>query len=204
MWCTEIGSSSLPFNKEISKSHRRSNELGFKHSYSNWYHGLAQTWRPGESGAFERLETFCALHLADYPKLRNRPDLFGTSRLSPHLHFGEISPKRIVAAALVATQSGGEAFLRELIWREFSYYLLYHFPSLPERALNARFEVFPWQRNETSLAAWQQGRTGIPLVDAGMRKLWQTGWMHNRVRMIVASFLTKNLLISWQEGMRWF
>ncbi|MCX8050092.1 MAG: DNA photolyase family protein [Methylohalobius sp.] len=169
-----------------------------------WYRGLAESWRPGEAGAIQALKAFCAHNLAGYARLRDRPDLMATSRLSPYLRFGEISPKRIVAAVLAAAQGGGEAFLRELIWREFSYYLLYHFPYLPEKPLDARFEAFPWQRNAPWLVAWQRGQTGIPLVDAGMRELWQTGWMHNRVRMVVASFLTKNLLISWQEGARWF
>nr|BAL54391.1 deoxyribodipyrimidine photo-lyase [uncultured Gammaproteobacteria bacterium] len=168
-----------------------------------WYRGLAQTWRPGEAGALARLEAFRSGPLAEYASLRDRPDLPATSRLSPHLHFGEISPKQ-VAASILASGHSGEAFLRELIWREFSHHLLYHFPKLPGQPLDQRFHAFPWRVAKDALAAWQQGQTGIPLVDAGMRELWATGWMHNRIRMVAASFLVKNLLISWQEGARWF
>ncbi len=168
------------------------------------YLGFAQVWQPGEEGALRQLEAFCATHLRDYAALRDRPDVPGTSRLSPHLHFGEISPRQVAASVLAASDGNGEAFLRELIWREFSHYLLYHFPELPEEPQKLRFATFPWKTDETALATWQRGMTGIPLVDAGMRQLRQTGWMHNRVRMVVASFLVKHLLIRWQEGERWF
>jgi deoxyribodipyrimidine photo-lyase len=147
-----------------------------------------------------------------YPADRDRPDRAGTSRLSPHLHFGELSPRQAQAAACAARQArtdhglvaGYEAFVRELGWREFGHHLLCHFPASAESPLDARFEALEWRSDEDGLAAWQQGRTGIPIVDAGMRELWRTGWMHNRVRMLVASLLTKNLFMHWRHGARWF
>ena len=150
--------------------------------------------------------------LLNYGSTRNRPDLAGTSRLSPHLHFGEISPRQVWHAVkrfaeqreIAAPTWRRWQFLTELGWREFAHHLLYHFPHTPQRPLRSRFARFPWRRNQTWLSAWRRGRTGYPLVDAGMRELWATGWMHNRVRMVVASFLVKNLLISWKEGARWF
>ena len=132
------------------------------------------------------------------------------SKLSPHLHFGEISPGQVwstVQKHMSATRGddgGGAAFLREVGWREFSYHLLYHFPQVPDKPLQEKFTFFPWRDDPSSLTAWQRGQTGYPIVDAGMRELWATGWMHNRVRMIVASFLTKDLLVPWQEGAQWF
>ena len=177
-----------------------------------WDGGLAETWCPGEAGARERLRRFCARALADYAAGRERPADPGTSRLSPHLHFGEITPRQIHEAlrrragrAARAGQRSLEAYLRELGWREFAHHLLYHFPGSCERNFNRRFDAFPWaEPAATMLARWQRGRTGVPLVDAGMRELWRTGWMHNRVRMIAASFLTKNLRLHWQHGARWF
>ncbi len=174
-----------------------------------WDDGLTVHWRPGEAGARARLAQFLDAALAGYVENRERPDREGTSRLSPHLHFGEIGPRQIAAAVEAWADAGGnrsaaEAFLRQLGWREFAHHLLYHFPETPERPLDRRFERFPWQPDPAHLRAWQRGETGIPLVDAGMRELWHTGWMHNRVRMVVASFLTKNLLIPWQEGAAWF
>lgn len=178
-----------------------------------WDSGLEATWRPGEESAWGRLEHFLQKALTDYQENRDRPDLEGTSRLSPHLHFGEISPRQIVAAVKThlhklpkaTLQSAAEGFLRQLGWREFSYHLLYHFSKTPTEPLDVRFTRFPWPSVPSAvLQAWQRGRTGIPIVDAGLRQLWSTGWMHNRVRMLVASFLTKHLLIPWQEGARWF
>lgn len=172
-----------------------------------WYSGLEQNWCPGEKGALAALRSFCDDALEDYPVARDRPDLPMTSRLSPYLHFGEISPRQIVAEVLASAPVGAncaEVFLRELGWREFSHYLLHHFPQLPEAPLDERFNHFPWKQDNQALRRWQRGRTGIPLVDAGMRELWATGWMHNRVRMVVGSFLVKNLLIPWQAGARWF
>ncbi|MFP4207220.1 MAG: cryptochrome/photolyase family protein [Wenzhouxiangella sp.] len=177
----------------------------------DWAGEFAGRWSPGEAAAQERLETFVADAVVAYEQGRDRPDRQATSRLSPHLHFGELSPGQVVHALDEAGQlpagAGRWAFLREIAWREFSAHLLFHHPDLPEQALKRQFDDFPWRQPEDysdDLAAWQQGRTGIPMVDAGMRELWRTGWMHNRVRMIVASFLTKNLLIPWQEGARWF
>ncbi|HUO79035.1 MAG TPA: deoxyribodipyrimidine photo-lyase [Steroidobacteraceae bacterium] len=174
-----------------------------------WDEGLAARWTPGEAGALARLEAFLDVDAAGYAERRDRPDLAGTSRLSPHLHFGELSARQALAAAQgaaagAAARRGTESFLRELGWREFAQHLLYAFPDTALAPLDARFARFEWRRDAVQLAAWQRGRTGVPLVDAGMRELWHTGWMHNRVRMVVASFLTKNLGLSWLEGARWF
>jgi len=176
----------------------------------DWDQGLRATWTPGECAAWVRAQSFITSRLAQYGEKRDRPDQPGSSRLSPHLHFGEISPRRLLALIVTAfgdpTRGAAEPYVRELGWREFAHHLLYHFPETPTEPLDRRFSAFPWAEEdlETSLRAWQQGRTGIPLVDAGMRELWRTGWMHNRVRMVVASLLTKNLLIPWQSGARWF
>ncbi|HVJ62267.1 MAG TPA: FAD-binding domain-containing protein, partial [Tahibacter sp.] len=161
------------------------------------------------------LADFCGDGLVDYAIDRDRPDRPGTSRLSPHLHFGELSPGQVhwqldayardSNSRTQGLRAAAEPYLRELGWRDFSLHLLYHFPHTPERNLNAAFDAFPWApRNDETLAAWRRGRTGVPIVDAGMRELWHTGWMHNRVRMIVASFLTKNLRQHWSHGARWF
>lgn len=178
----------------------------------SWDSEFQEQWIPGEVGAHERLESFLKEGLAQYHKDRDVPGQeHGTSKLSPHLHFGEISPMRIWREVHEEMHrqgevcfSGAETFLSELGWREFSYYLLYHFPNLPDHAFQEKFTNFPWYENHEALKRWQQGMTGIPIIDAGMRQLWRHGWMHNRVRMIVASFLTKNLLIGWQEGEKWF
>jgi deoxyribodipyrimidine photo-lyase len=168
----------------------------------DWTAGLAGTWTPGEAGAASLLDTFRTEAVSRYKSDRDRPDCVGTSRLSPHLHFGEISPRQIWRAAAAAPVA--EPYLRQLIWREFAHHLLYHFPHTAEQPLRPDFARFPWKTNSAHLRAWQRGRTGYPVVDAGMRELWTTGWMHNRVRMITASFLVKDLLIPWQEGARWF
>ncbi len=180
-----------------------------------WAGGIEQSWTPGESGAHKRLDRFCKQALAGYAAGRDRPDQVGTSLLSPHLHFGEISPVQALARVQreLATRSeaglhgGAEVFERELYWREFAHHVLHHFPKTPEQPMNERFAGFPWRKKKEyadDLRRWQRGQTGVPIVDAGMRQLWTTGWMHNRVRMIVASYLAKNLLIPWQEGERWF
>jgi deoxyribodipyrimidine photo-lyase len=178
-----------------------------------WYRAFPLHWKPGEAGAWKALDAFCADRLRDYPVDRDIPGVSGTSRLSAHLHFGEISPVQVwnhlLQHAAGHTSAGivtaTESYLREIAWREFSHHLLYHFPHTTLQPLDTRFAAFPWRSDYRELLElWQQGRTGIPIVDAGMRELWSTGFMHNRVRMIVASFLTKNLLIPWQEGARWF
>jgi deoxyribodipyrimidine photo-lyase len=167
-------------------------------------------WQPGEEGARERLAQCADPLLRGYLQQRDHPGVDGTSRLSPHLHFGEVSPHRVMQSLQSAcndthTTTNTDGYVRELGWREFSHHLLYHFPRTADENLNVRFDRFRWaDLNPELLAAWQRGRTGVPLVDAGMRQLWRTGWMHNRVRMVVASFLTKNLRIHWLHGARWY
>ena len=177
-----------------------------------WDSGLQAAWQPGSVGAKSELNRFLDLAIGEYGEQRNFPAEPGTSRLSPHLHFGEITPHQVWRAVQKHAETSGIAadawprwqFLTELGWREFSHQLLFHFPHTTNQPLRAEFEAFPWRENKSWLEAWQTGRTGFPIVDAGMRELWATGWMHNRVRMIVASFLVKNLLISWKDGARWF
>ncbi|GAB4191232.1 MAG: hypothetical protein OHK0024_31520 [Thalassobaculales bacterium] len=181
-------------------------------SAPDWATGIAAAWQPGEAGAQARLAAFLDAGLDGYAAARNRPDLDATSRLSPHLHFGEVGPRQVwhavmareAAAGRPAPGPGAAAFLRELGWREFSHHLLHHAPDLAERPLRAAFAAFPWQPDQALLRAWKRGLTGYPIVDAGMRALWQTGWMHNRVRMVAASFLVKHLLLPWQAGEAWF
>ncbi|MFN3523980.1 MAG: cryptochrome/photolyase family protein, partial [Phenylobacterium sp.] len=172
----------------------------------DWAGGLRAAWTPGEDGAHARLRTFLQEGLAAYPHDRDRPDRTGTSRLSPHLHFGEIGPRQVWAALLSATSasSGADKFMSELGWREFCHHLLFHFPTLPQANFREAFDAFPWADDPAGLEAWRRGRTGYPIVDAGMRELWTTGWMHNRVRMIAASFLAKHLLTDWRAGEAWF
>lgn len=157
-------------------------------------------WVPGEAGALAKAERFVAEAMTDYPEERDRPDVYGTSRISPHLAFGEIGPRQLVAMTRDAGGATAEPFIRELYWREFSYHLLHHFPRTASEPLDERFSRFPWIDDPQGLEAWRTGTTGYPIVDAGMRELAATGWMHNRVRMVVASFLTKDLLIPWQTG----
>lgn len=175
-------------------------------SAPDWASGFSGLWSPGESGAQARLGIFLAERLDAYAGARDRPAVMGTSMLSPHLHFGEIGPRQIVSAVRLCGDAapGTDSYLSEIAWRDFSYHLLYHFPDLPERPLRSEFLQFPWREDEAGLAAWQHGKTGYPIVDAGLRALWETGWMHNRVRMIAASFLVKDLMIPWQAGARWF
>lgn len=175
----------------------------------NWYEQIASTWTPGEKGASERLQDFIESGLGSYRDGRDYPAKRSVSMLSPHLHFGEISPAQAVqqvreAGAIDAVEEQAGHFTREVAWREFSYYSLYHFPQLCQQNMRTEFDRFPWIKSEANLKRWQAGKTGYPLVDAGMRELWQTGYMHNRVRMIVGSFLVKNLMIHWQEGAHWF
>lgn len=171
----------------------------------DWAAEFPAHWTPGEDGAATRLEAFLREGLDRYAARRDMPAApCGTSRLSPHLHLGEISPRQIWHAATARGGAGLEVFLKELLWREFSHHLLWHHPELPERPLRPAFDAFPWAEDTAMLRAWQRGRTGYPIVDAGMRQLWRSGWMHNRVRMIVASFLIKHLMQPWQAGEVWF
>ncbi|MFQ3591899.1 MAG: deoxyribodipyrimidine photo-lyase [Gemmataceae bacterium] len=178
----------------------------------DWAGEMRHHWTPGEQGANNRLRHFLRHGVDTYNTDRDRPAIDGTSALSPHLHFGEISPRRIWYAILekfgvsqpTELPSGGEVFLKEIVWREFAYQLLFHFPHTPTQPLRDDYARFPWRSDAQALRAWQRGRTGYPFVDAGMRQLWAIGWMHNRVRMVVASFLVKHLLLPWVDGARWF
>jgi deoxyribodipyrimidine photo-lyase len=177
----------------------------------DWPGGLKAAWTPGSDAAHSHLERFLAESFDDYGNQRDRPAVRGTSRLSPHLHFGEIGPREIWHATRRHALAGhrhsswrDSQFLAEIGWREFAYHLLFHFPRTPEQPLKENYARFPWKSDPASLRAWQRGATGYPIVDAGMRELWHTGWMHNRVRMIAASFLVKDLLLPWTEGARWF
>lgn len=174
-----------------------------------WHQKLEKCWQPGEAGAKARLKAFLKNGLKHYKESRNHPSRNNVSRLSPHLHFGEISPNEVWYAAkhkMMGNEcrTDGETFLSELGWREFSHNLLYHFPDMPRVNLQKKFNAFPWHSDQKTLKRWQHGRTGYPIVDAGMRELWETGYMHNRVRMIVGSFLVKNLLLHWHHGEDWF
>ena len=173
-----------------------------------WYGEMESVWTPGERGAILRLTEFLQSGIDGYRKGRDRPDQTHVSRLSPHLHFGEISPhavwQSVHQAAEGALTDDADKFLSELGWREFSYYLLYYWPTLPKTNLQKKFDRFPWRHDDAALEAWKKGLTGYPIVDAGMRELWQTGYVHNRVRMIVGSFLVKNLMLDWRLGERWF
>lgn len=174
----------------------------------NWQRRMLADWQIGEAAAHQKLDAFCASMLDNYRKGRDFPALASASRLSPHLHFGEISPRQawhqVAQTAMRLDNEGAAHFQRELAWREFSYYLLYHYPQLPAKNFNPRFDDFQWLEKTSALGEWQRGKTGFPIVDAGMRELWQTGYMHNRVRMIVASFLIKNMLLHWRHGANWF
>ncbi|MFC4352698.1 cryptochrome/photolyase family protein [Fodinicurvata halophila] len=187
----------------------RLEDWGLRPTRPDWAGGLRDSWRPGEVAARERLSDFLDHGLADYGRLRDRPDRAATSRLSPHLHWGEIGPRQVWHATRHRIDQddlgqAGWTFLGEVGWREFCHHLLYHWPSLPEENWRTAFDDFPWSNSEAHLKAWQAGRTGYPIVDAGMRELWHTGWMHNRVRMIVGSFLVKDLRLHWTAGEAWF
>lgn len=175
----------------------------------NWAKGFGE-WDVSENQAHEQLEEFLNSTVSAYRDKRNAPAERGTSRLSPYLHYGQISPRQVWHATrhhvgqMGGENRGADTFLSEIGWREFSYHLLQQFPELPSKVFRANFKKFPWRKNAKLLKAWQQGQTGFPIVDAGMRELWHTGWMHNRVRMIVGSLLVKDLLIPWQQGAAWF
>ncbi|MCH8240273.1 MAG: deoxyribodipyrimidine photo-lyase [Proteobacteria bacterium] len=185
---------------------------GLQPAKPDWTSGMAAAWTPGEKGARARLDKFIAERLENYQSARELPGVDGTSQLSPHLHFGEIAPRDVWNAVSRAAagakggklDEGAECLLRELVWRDFSHHLLFHWPHLTSTPLRTEYANFPWREDADALRAWQEGRTGYPIIDAGMRELWATGWMHHRVRMIVASFLVKHLLISWQSGAEWF
>jgi deoxyribodipyrimidine photo-lyase len=182
-------------------------DLGLLPAHPDWAGGLRDSWTPGEAGAHERLDDFLSGGIKGYGELRDRPDREATSRLSPHLAFGEITPFTIFAALRDARLNENEdsaKFRKEVVWREFCHHLLFHNPNLAVANYQPSFDAFGWRSDPAALAAWQRGRTGYPIVDAGMRELWHTGSMHNRVRMITASFLTKHLLIDWRDGERWF
>lgn len=174
-----------------------------------WDTEIKQQWRATGEAAQNALREFLQQSIEDYSDKRNLPSVKGTSRLSPYLHFGQISPNQLWYAVYDAfdgdvARTGVDTYLSEIGWREFSYYLMFHFDDISSINFNPKFDHFPWRQSDKELKAWQQGKTGIPIVDAGMRELYQTGYMHNRVRMIVGSFLVKNLLIDWREGERWF
>ena len=184
-------------------------ELDLLPRHPDWAGGLREAWEPGERSARRRLDRFLVDDVARYRDDRDVPGIGGTSRLSPHLRWGELSPFQVwhaAADARVAANADGTAtFLAELGWREFAYHTLFAHADLATVNIHREFDVFPWpELDRTALESWQRGRTGVPLVDAGMRELWATGTMHNRVRMVAASFLTKNLLIDWRLGEQWF
>ena len=193
----------------VSEDSLRLKDLNLK-PIIKWDTEMQARWDISEEAAQDRLDDFVMAELEDYREGRNFPDKANVSRLSPYLHFGQISPntawhRAADAAAIINNEASLDTFLSELGWREFSYYLLYHFPQLPSKNLQTRFDLFPWANDtKSNLRAWQQGKTGYPLVDAGMRELYSTGYMHNRVRMVVGSFLVKNLLIHWHSGEEWF
>ncbi|MCQ0033739.1 DNA photolyase family protein [Burkholderia glumae] len=195
----------------LARRATRIDALGLLPVRPDWAGGLREAWEPSEEGGLARLEAFLDKQIRGYGDARDRPDRPATSRLSPYLRFGQLSARQVWHAAQAAGREGGaavaadiEKFLSELGWREFNTSLLYHFPELPMRNYRDRFDAMPWRSDEAAFAAWCRGRTGYPLVDAGMRELWATGWMHNRVRMVTASFLIKHLLIDWRAGERWF
>lgn len=169
----------------------------------HWDSSIRTFWKAGESSAMAKLQSFCEGPLSNYEHARNFPALDqGVSHLSPALHFGELSPRTVWHR--VSNFKDSEPYLRQLIWRDFAHYLLFHFPHTDLHPLRKQFEAFPWRSDDAKWNAWKKGQTGYPFVDAGMRELWATGWMHNRVRMVVASFLVKDLLLPWQEGARYF
>lgn len=175
-----------------------------------WVEDMMHYWEVGEEAAHARLAAFVESPVEDYPEDRDRPGVAGTSTLSPYLHFGELSPRQICHALSTYGGAGEDSspartsYIRQLYWRDFAHHLLYHFPDTTDEPLKPMFAPFPWVEDKEALRRWQRGQTGYPFVDAGMRELWATGWMHNRVRMVVASFLIKDLRIHWREGAAWF
>lgn len=209
--CLQASAPKRPLKKpsiqyaQLKQSYKNAN-MDIDTAKYGWIAPMLSHWHIGEAAAQQQLKRFINEHLNFYSHGRDYPAANHISHLSPYLHFGEISPQQIYYAILDLDlpEELTEAFLRELAWREFSYYLLYYYPDLAKKNLKNNFDNFPWVKNKRHLQAWQKGQTGFPLIDAGMRELWQTGFMHNRVRMVVASFLIKNLLIDWREGEAWF
>lgn len=171
---------------------------------TNWGSNFPQHWQPGEEGALKFLDLFLEDHVEHYETQRDFPAIRGTSHLSPHIHFGEIGPRQVYHVANARNKKSCTPWIRQLAWREFCYHLLYYFPEMATRPLRPAFDNFAWRTDDEALRKWQKGKTGYPIIDAGMRELWDTGYLHNRLRMLVASFLTKHLLIPWQEGEKWF
>jgi deoxyribodipyrimidine photo-lyase len=205
----------LMFHEIPKKLHAKSvalEDLKLLPAKPDWAGGFRDAWERSEKAAHKMLSHFLKKGLPDYPAMRDRPDTGSTSGLSPYLAFGQISPRQIWHAAKGATATGAteakekdlDKFLAEIGWREFAYHLLFYFPNLAHENLQKRFDAMPWLNDTKALHAWQRGQTGYPIVDAGMRELWTTGWMHNRVRMVVASFLAKHLLVDWRKGEEWF
>ncbi len=199
-----------PLPSNLQRFERTLDALHLEPTQPDWAGGLRAFWQRGEAGARQRLTRFLDGEINGYATLRDVPSLPSTSRLSPHLRFGEISPRQIRYALEFGRESGqisqqdADKFLNEVIWREFATHVLYHNPELIHHSRDQRFDALDWRNDETAIAAWQRGQTGFPLIDAGMRQLWQTGWMHNRVRMVVGSFLVKHLLTDWRVGESWF
>jgi deoxyribodipyrimidine photo-lyase len=211
--CTSSQEPDLPLSKPLTLTHHCYRDVIDSDSLDmldllpkhRWDSGLTEFWQPGTLGAKKHLNDALKNVVENYIETRDYPAIAGTSTLSPYLHFGEISPRMIWHAVKQHIQGeAGEPFLRQLGWREFAHHLLYHFPHTPCQPLRSQFNAFPWNDDDEMLKKWQKGYTGYPIVDAGMRQLWSTGWMHNRVRMIVGSFLVKDLLLPWQRGAQWF
>ncbi|MBO6826956.1 MAG: deoxyribodipyrimidine photo-lyase [Sneathiella sp.] len=188
--------------QELASDHLE--DWGLLPTKPNWASGFGDEWTPGETGAQERLMDFVQDTIAGYKSGRDFPIKEAVSRLSPHLRFGELSLNSVWQAAEFYAEDKAAPFTRQLVWKEFSTELLYQFPKLPREAFKPEYDRMPWQKDPKGLKAWQKGMTGYPLIDAGMRELWHSGYMHNRVRMVVASFLIKDLLIDWREGLKWF
>jgi len=177
-----------------------------------WHDKLENYWQPGETRALTLLDNFMEVSAGEYGDKRDFPAIDITSQLSASLHHGEITPRALITRALQAKAEqeteqqavSVETFIKQIIWREFAHHILYHYPHTTDQPMDERFTDDFWRRDDQALLDWQRGETGVPIVDAGMKQLWQTGWMHNRVRMIVASYLTKNLGIHWLQGARWF
>ncbi|MDC6448290.1 deoxyribodipyrimidine photo-lyase [Alphaproteobacteria bacterium] len=194
------------FYKKDIKNNLKVNDLKLNIPEKKWMNKMLKNWDIGEKSAKYKLKNFINTKLSNYSAGRDRPDIEFTSKLSPHIHFGEISPKRIFSEVMKSKNDdeNKKKYLSEIGWRDFSYNLLFNYPEMTKQPIQLKFKKFPWLRNNDSIKNWKMGQTGVPIVDAGMKELYEIGWMHNRVRMIVGSFLTKNLLIHWKEGEKWF